>query len=108
MVRSTSPGKYTSRLRPFSATTTAGSLVGEERDVRQQQGGILRKIVWRELLLVHEVEEETSFQQRIVHPVDVLRHQRSAWRRVEQLRPLAHHDADVRDRSSVDEMRLVL
>ena len=57
---------------------------------------------------MHKIEQEAAFQQRIVQAIHVLRHQRAVRRPIEQVRALAHHDADIGNGTLVDEMRVVL
>ena len=74
----------------------------------KQQRGVLRQVFRRELIFMHEIEQEAAFEQGVVHPVHVLPHERSARRLVEQVRPLAHHHAQIGDRALIDEVGVVL
>ena len=56
---------------------------------------------------MHEVEEKAAFEQCIVHAVHVLPHLRAARRPVEQVRALAHHDAQIRNGPLIDEVGVV-
>ena len=46
--------------------------VAEQGGVGQQQRRILLQLLGREFVLMHEIEKEAAFEQRIVHAVHVL------------------------------------
>ena len=82
-------------------------LVAEQRDIGQQQSAVLRQPGGIESVLVHEIELEPALEKCIVQAVHVMRRERVSRWVIEQVRALAHHDPNVRDRPPVDEVTVV-
>ena len=91
-------------------------LIRYVRRVRNQQRAIPAERLRPQVVFVNEVEEESSFEQRVIQSLQVFRRlralcaapvPRSAARSIESNRPLRVQDRDVGHRPRVAEVRLV-
>ena len=56
---------------------------------------------------MNEVEEETAFEERIVHSIEELLHVRAGLRLVEKVSALSDNDTNIRNGALVDEVRIM-
>src|SRR5581483_5147953 len=68
--------------------------VAEQSYVGQDERRIFLQMRCVHAIFMHEIEEKTAFEQRIVHAMQKLLHGRVRLRFVEKMRALAHHDAE--------------